>query len=71
MSAQVGRGIYQNPGRRWSSLQQKLAAEADSLNLLQQQQQYPPEWRGAPRAKGTPLQQMLKMSEGVWDNAEI
>lgn len=71
MSAQVGRSIYQNPRRRWSSLQLKLGAEADSLNLLQQQYQYPSQWRGAPRAKGTPLKQMLKMSEGGLENAKI
>lgn len=62
--------MYQNPGRRWSSLQLDLGAEADSLNWVQQQQ-HPPEWRCAPRVKGTPLLQMLKMSEGVLENAEI
>lgn len=69
MSAQAGRSIYQNTRRRWSSLELKVGAEADSLNLLQHQ--YPPEWRGAPRTKGTPWQQMLMMSEEVLENAKI
>lgn len=69
MSAQAGGSIYQNPRRRWSSLQLKLGAEADSLNLLQHQ--YPSEWRGGPRSKGTAWQQMLMMSEGVLENAKI
>jgi len=69
-SAQAGRSIYQNPGRSWRFLQLKLGAEAGSLNLSRQQHQNPSERRGAPRAKRTPLQQMLKMSEGGLGNAK-